>query len=74
MRPLATSTISTGLHKLVSGWDLLRAVVVYYWTLADTFPRPLDGTVVERFSGHEQAWSRTSFPYLSRQNGRGWPR
>lgn len=45
-------------------WDLLRAVVVYYWTLADTFPRPLDGTVVERFSGHERGLESDLFPVL----------
>ncbi len=45
-------------------WHLLRAVVVYYWTLADTFPRVLDGTVVERFLGHERGLESDLFPVL----------
>ena len=45
-------------------WDLLQAAVVYYWTLADTFPRPFDAAVVERFRGQERGLESDLFPVL----------
>ncbi|NLE73124.1 MAG: nucleotidyl transferase AbiEii/AbiGii toxin family protein [Actinobacteria bacterium] len=45
-------------------WALLQSIVVHYWTLADTFPRSLDGSMVERFLGQERGLESDLFPVL----------
>ncbi len=45
-------------------WELLQATVIYYWTLADTFPRELDGTAADRFRGEERELASDLFPVL----------
>jgi predicted nucleotidyltransferase component of viral defense system len=45
--------------------ELFRALVVYYWSLADPFPCPLDVRVVERFSGEERAVESELYPVLT---------
>lgn len=45
-------------------WGLLQATVIYYWSLADTFPRALDGTAADRFLGEERGLESDLFPVL----------
>jgi len=45
--------------------ELFRALVVYYWSLADPFPCPVDVRVVERFSGEERAVESELYPVLT---------
>jgi predicted nucleotidyltransferase component of viral defense system len=45
-------------------WGLLQALVVYYWTLAETFPRSFNGAVADRFLGQERALESDLFPVL----------
>ncbi len=46
-------------------WPLLQAVIVYYWTLSEPFPRlPLSGAVADRFLGQESGLESDLFPVL----------
>lgn len=44
--------------------DLLQALVLYYWSLADTFPRDFDGSVAARFKAQQRALESELFPVL----------
>jgi len=43
---------------------LLKALIIYYWALADTFPRVLDGAIVDRFADAGPALESELFPVL----------
>ncbi len=45
--------------------ELFRGLAVYYWSLADPFPCPLEGAVVDRFSGLEHAVASELYPVLA---------
>lgn len=48
----------------VADLALLRALVVYYWSMAEPFPCALNGSVVDRFAGQDRALESELFPVL----------
>jgi hypothetical protein len=55
---------ASGNRSVGAGWELLQALIVYYWSLAEPFPRPLDAHITDRFVGEEGTLKSELFPVL----------